>query len=135
MNQQYKQSMFEYGGKIDMAVATDDQISSKFNANKDGFSLLSKTRQELAAMIPQSANTASIGNDPAVVAIKEQISRLEECRLGKEKVMQDGMAMHDSINAVEELMKVNQGTASKGDVFESFKAKYMQHFAQSEAIE
>lgn len=24
VNQQYKQSIFEYGGKIDMAVATDD---------------------------------------------------------------------------------------------------------------
>lgn len=86
-------------------------------------------------MIPQSVNTANIANDPSVAAIKEQMGRLEEFRLGKEKVMQDGMAMHDNINAVEELMKVNQGNASKGDIFESFKAKYMEHFAQNEAIE
>ena len=35
--------------------------------------------------------------------------------------MQDGMALHDNLNAVEELMKVNSGQANKGDVFESFK--------------
>ena len=38
--------------------------------------------------------------------------------------MNEGVAMHDQLQAVEELMKVNQGNANKGDVFQSFKAKY-----------
>lgn len=35
-----------------MAVATDTQIKTKFDANTAGFALLSKTRQEIASMIP-----------------------------------------------------------------------------------
>jgi len=38
--------------------------------------------------------------------------------------MKEGMAMHDALNATEELMKVNQGGAQKGEVFETFKARY-----------
>ena len=38
-----------------MAIATDIQIKSLFERNVEGFALLSKTRQELSAMIPQSA--------------------------------------------------------------------------------
>ena len=37
---------------MDMAVATDTQIKTKFEANTEGFALLSKTRQEIASMIP-----------------------------------------------------------------------------------
>ena len=49
--------------------------------------------------------------------------------------MQEGVAMHDNLQAVEELMKVNSGAAQKGEVFESYKAKYTEHFAQNEAME
>ena len=52
MNQQYKQSLFDYNGKIEIAMATDVQIKTKFESNVQGFQLLSKTRQELSAMIP-----------------------------------------------------------------------------------
>lgn len=54
-----------------MAVATDTQIKTKFESNEQGFRLLSKTRQELSAMIPQSVSVGQIDNDPAVLAIKE----------------------------------------------------------------
>ena len=64
-----------------------------------------------------------------MIAIKEQLAALELCRQGKEKVMHDGTAMHDNFSAVEELMQVNSGSANKGEVFESFKAKYAEHFA------
>jgi hypothetical protein len=57
-----------------------------------------------------------------VIAIKEQLNVLETCRQGKEKIMKDGMAMFDNLNAVEDLMKVNLGNAAKGEVFEAFKA-------------
>ena len=49
--------------------------------------------------------------------------------------MKDGVAMHDSLNAVEKLMMVNQRTADKGAVFEEFKVKYQEHFAQNDALE
>jgi len=49
--------------------------------------------------------------------------------------MSDGVALHDNLNAVEELMKVNSGEKAKGEVFESFKAQYAQHFAHNEELE
>jgi hypothetical protein len=44
VNQQYRQSLFEFKQKMDMASNTDTQIKTKFESNTDGFKLLSKTR-------------------------------------------------------------------------------------------
>ena len=120
---------------MQQAGVTDDQINQKFSANQEGFQLLSKTRAELAAMVPASQGAQQFESDPTIVAIKELLNQLETIRQGKEKVMNDGVAMHDQLNATEELMKVNSGQAAKGEVFESYKAKYTQHFAQNEAFE
>lgn len=49
--------------------------------------------------------------------------------------MKEGVAMHDSLNAVEQLMGVHARTADKQAVFEEFKQKYATHFAQNEAYE
>lgn len=80
-----------------MAVATDQQIKTKFESNTEGFALLSKTRQELAAMIPQSAAAGQVANDPSVPAIKDALAQLEVIRQGKEKVMAEGVAMQDQL--------------------------------------
>ena len=80
-----------------MAVATDQQIKTKFESNTEGFALLSKTRQELAAMIPQSAVAGQVANDPSVPAIKDALAQLEVIRQGKEKVMAEGVAMQDQL--------------------------------------
>jgi len=53
-----------------MAVATDREIKTKFEANTAGFALLSKTRQEIASMIPQSAQAQDIDQNPAIQAVK-----------------------------------------------------------------
>lgn len=71
VNQAYKQSIFDYQNKIDMAVATDQQITTKYEANREGFELLSKTRQDIASMIPQSASSGQIESDPAVMGVKD----------------------------------------------------------------
>lgn len=55
VNGQYKQRIFEYKSKMEMAASTDIQIKEKFQSNKDSFDLLSKTRADVAALIPKSA--------------------------------------------------------------------------------
>lgn len=90
-----------------MAAGTDAQIKQKFESNSEGFKLLSKTRQELASSIPQNPQAAQAEQNPAVVAIKEALEKLDEIKLQKEGVQKDGIAMHDNLNAVEELMQVN----------------------------
>jgi len=57
--------------------------------------LLTKTRQELATMVPQSADAGQLENNPIVHTIKEQLNALEQIRQQKEKVMNDGVAMND----------------------------------------
>ena len=43
--------------------------------------------------------------------------------------MNDGVAMNDQINAVEDLMKIQREGANKGEIFECYKARFMEHFA------
>lgn len=43
--------------------------------------------------------------------------------------------MHDSLNAVEDLMKVNQKVVDKQSVFDKYKQIYVDHFARNEVIE
>ena len=120
---------------MDMAKGTDVNIKQKFEANKAGFQLLSKTRQDLASTIPVNPQAAQASQNPSVVAVKGALDELDAIKIEKEKVMKDGVAMHDSLNAVEKLMMVHQRTADKGAVFEEFKAKYLEHFAQNDALE
>ena len=61
--------------------------------------------------------------------MKESLDELDAIKIEKEKVMKDGMAMHDNLNAVEKLMLVHQRQADKVAVFEEFKTKYTEHFA------
>lgn len=53
--------------------------------------------------------------------MKDGLDKLDAIKLEKETVMNDGIAMLDSLNAVERLMEVNAGTADKGAVFEEYK--------------
>lgn len=43
--------------------------------------------------------------------------------------MNEGVAMHDNFNAVDELMKVNNKQTDKNTVFNMFKERYNAHFA------
>jgi hypothetical protein len=52
VNGPYKQQIFDYKGKIEMASATDVQIKQKFEGNQEGFKLLAKSRVELGQSIP-----------------------------------------------------------------------------------
>ena len=56
-----------------MAQGTDAQIKSKYESNTEALKLLSKTRAEIAAMIPQSAS-ANQDQNPVVLAVKEQLA-------------------------------------------------------------
>jgi len=66
VNGQYKQQIADYRGKMQMAQATDGAISQKYESNKAGFALLSKTRQDLASQIPQTAGAGDLAGNPSV---------------------------------------------------------------------
>ena len=69
------------------------------------------------------------------MTIKKCLDDLNDLGLKKDTIMAEGVAMHENLNAVEDLMKVVQNAADKNAVFESFKKRYEAHFAQSDEIE
>jgi hypothetical protein len=134
VNQAYKQSINDYKMKLQQASVSDGQILQKFNMNKDGFKILAKTRGEISALIPSSGNS-SVEQNPVVVTIKNCMDELNQVSNEKDAVMAEGVAMHEQLNAVEDLMKVQAKAATKDEVFKQFVDKYTAHFARSEELE
>jgi ALIX V-shaped domain binding to HIV len=52
LNAQLKAQLTDYQSKAQMAMSTDKQVEDKFAAHSEPLKLLTKTRQELSAMIP-----------------------------------------------------------------------------------
>lgn len=135
VNGPYRQQIEVYKQKMGQAAGVDQQIVQRHEQCKAMFSMLSKSRGELAAMIPASASGQDISSNPVVMTIKNALTQLDEISLKKDEVMSEGLAMHENFNAVEELMKVIQNHAQKAEVFESYKKKYMEHFAKNDELE
>jgi len=77
VNATYKQQIFEYKQKIEMAAGTDAQIKQKFEANQEGFKLLGKSRAELGSSIPVNAAAAQASENEAVKAIKNALDQID----------------------------------------------------------
>jgi hypothetical protein len=86
-------------------------------------------------MIPAASSGQDVSQNPVVITIKKCLDDLNEIGQKKDACMAEGVAMHENLNGVEDLMKIQQGAAQKKDVFESFKNKYLAHFEQSEELE
>ena len=86
-------------------------------------------------MIPQSAAAGQVEQDPAVAGVKQCLEQLEQIRIQKEKVMNDGVAMFDNLQLVEELMKIHQNQAQKEEVFGVYRNKFTEHYNQNEMLE
>jgi len=69
LNGQFKHTIQDYKSKLEMAKSTDQQIEQKFKDNQENFQLLSKTKNELAQMIPQVEGAQEAASQPPVVAI------------------------------------------------------------------
>jgi hypothetical protein len=86
-------------------------------------------------MIPASASGQDVSQNPVVITIKKCLDDLNEIGQKKDACMAEGVAMHETLNGVEDLMKIQQGAAKKADVFDSFKSRYLAHFEQNEELE
>jgi hypothetical protein len=49
--------------------------------------------------------------------------------------MAEGVAMHENLNAVEELLKVYQTNGDQNAAFEVFRQRYLTHFSQNDRLE
>merc|ERR1712127_528719 len=83
-NQPYRQGVADYKAKLQQAQVTDQQILGKYEANKQGFALISKSRGDLSAMIPASGGGQDISQNPVVVTIKKALDDLNEISAKKD---------------------------------------------------
>lgn len=134
-NGQYKQSLFEFNQKLQMAGQTDSQIIQKFQENKQGLDILSKTKAELSEMIPKSQTNAAIAENAVVVGLRKALEELDAISKEKESIMNEGVQMNDNLNPTEDLMKVFNKTMDKNAAFEKYRTQYVTHFAKNEALE
>ncbi len=68
-------------------------------------------------MIPQVAGQAEAANDPSVLGIKAALEGLDKLKEQRAKLMDDAMQKVANLNAIDDLMAVNQAKKQKGDVF------------------
>lgn len=73
--------------------------------------------------------------NPVVITIKKCIDDLNQTSIDKDAVMAEGVAMHEQLNAVEDLMKVQAKVATKDEIFKIYVDRYNAHFAKNEELE
>lgn len=67
LNLQFKNSLNDFRNKASMAAEQDLKVETKWNSQKDQLQILTKTKADLAGMIPQSAETADMSQNPTVL--------------------------------------------------------------------
>ena len=135
LNGQFKHAISDLTAKALVAAETDGKLEQKFQEQGPSLQLLQKTKNELSAMIPQTAGQREISENAAVVALRQALEGLDHAKEGKAKVFEEAVQKCQNFNAVEQLLLVHQGQAEKGLVFEGFKKEFRQLFAQLEPFE
>ena len=59
--------------------------------------------------------------NPAVCAIREALAEVDAIGAEKDQVMQEGVAMMDNLNCMDDCMAVHKQTMEKGTMFESYR--------------
>ncbi len=57
-------------------------------------------------MIPKSVGSQDISQNPVVITFNKALEDIDAITKQKEQLMNQGVAMHDQLNTVEDLMKV-----------------------------
>lgn len=73
--------------------------------------MLSKSRADLSAAIPKTADTGNLAQNPCMVQLTEQLKKLDDIKNEKDAVMGKATKTLESFSAVEDFMAVNNGQA------------------------
>jgi hypothetical protein len=63
------QHLIEYETKLNSAKSADTNIEATFKANQEALTFLTKTKNELSAMIPESQSSKDFSQNPAIKTI------------------------------------------------------------------
>ena len=124
LNIQFRQSIQDYENKLNQADATDANITTKLNQNKESYRLISKTKQELSQMIPQSHNAQDFSSNPVIQTLKKCLEDLDVITQERAKINDEAVQKLQNFNAIEDLMMVHSGQKQKNDIFEKNRKEF-----------
>ena len=78
MNGPYKQNIATYRAKVEQAGAQDQASTQRFNDQKSELEILTKTKQELIALIPVSETANQLASQPPSLALKQALDIIEQ---------------------------------------------------------
>lgn len=128
MNQPYKQNIKMYMQKIEMARSQDESSQKRFNEQRSEIEILSKTKQELQAMMPVSESALALEQKPPALAIKTALDAIEAAKSKKEDLLREAVENLANLNMVEELMEIHLGKKQKEEVFTAKKNEFHEIF-------
>lgn len=130
MNGPYRNNIVMYRQKVDQAKAQDEVSTKRFNDQKGELEILSKTPNDLVAMMPVSETSADLAQRPVSLAIKQALANIEGAKSKKEEILKDVVEKLANLNMVDTLLEVHQGQKSKDEVFGNTKEEFNQQFAR-----
>jgi programmed cell death 6-interacting protein len=80
------QELGKYRGVLQNAAAADVIVANKFEANKKGIEMLSKTESDLIAAIPGLNNASVQTNSPTVAKLLSLMDEVQQIKVEREKV-------------------------------------------------
>ena len=81
----------------------------QMNMAKSELEILSKSPQELMAMMPETDSFKDVAAKPVSLAIKCALENTEKCQKEKTKSVKDARELLENLNCVEDLMLVHSG--------------------------
>ena len=135
MNQAFKQNIGMYRMKIQQAEVQDDQAMSQMNNAKQELDILTKSPQELMAMMPETDSYKDVAAKPVSLAIKSALENTEKCQREKSRIHKEAQETLDSLNCIEELMLVHGGQKDKAETFAAQKAPFEELAKQAQQQE
>lgn len=76
-----------------------------------------------------------MASNPVVQALKKALEDLDAIKVEKEKVMNEGVTMHDNLSPLEDLMAVHGKKVDKQSVFSKYQQEYTTFFSKNEEFE
>lgn len=130
INQPYMANLQMYRDKLRAAQAQDAATSESFNKQKATLSVLVKTKNELAAEMPVSAQASELINMPAAVNVKNALENIDAAKKRKADSMAEAVQDLANANTTERLLAVHQGQDTKDNVFAEMKQPYVDKFGK-----
>ena len=133
LNASYKENLNSYQQKLQAAGAQDNQTKQRFEMSRQQLSLLTKTKMELVAAMPEGQANNQIINMPPAVAIKNALDSYEASNAKKNQLLKECQDNLTGLNMIEDLQLANTGSKSKDQVFQEHRQVFEDYIKRADS--